>query len=218
VGELTLDQWLKITQLVFYVLASVAVFLTYLNARRGFLNTVNTEYQKQVIQRLRELAQEFASEFDRDSPDYWAKSNESTRIFGSLYDQALKWRNTDRNEPFLGTLVIGQDATRLSKLLQAVRSDPFIPNKIREHLIDFLSNRVEVLNSVRRKVWMRFAKHVNDGTYDLSDRTWAVAGLHNIINDALIERGCGIEQNDEDVHRLRLLIQKHFESFNPLGR
>jgi hypothetical protein len=36
---------LKIVQIVFYTIAGIVAILTYLAARRGLLNTVNTEYQ-----------------------------------------------------------------------------------------------------------------------------------------------------------------------------
>ncbi len=54
---MTLDDGLKVTQIAFYVAAGVVAILTYLKAKRGLLNTVNTEYQKKVvIERLQRTA------------------------------------------------------------------------------------------------------------------------------------------------------------------
>ena len=39
--------------------------------------------------------------------------------------------------------------------------------------------------------------------------------LHNKVNDLCYERGCGISQIEDEVHRLRLFIQQYLESFNP---
>ena len=70
-----LDQLLKITQILFYLVAGSVAILTYRKARDGLLNTVNTEYQKKVINRLDELAKQLGSEFDSNSPNWWARHN-----------------------------------------------------------------------------------------------------------------------------------------------
>jgi CRP-like cAMP-binding protein len=50
----------------------IVAILTYLAAKRGLLNTVNTEYQKRVMDRLQKLSEELYSEFDPSSEAYWA--------------------------------------------------------------------------------------------------------------------------------------------------
>jgi len=45
-----------LTQLAFYLSAIAVAWLTYVSAKRGLLNTVNTEYQKRVIDRLADVS------------------------------------------------------------------------------------------------------------------------------------------------------------------
>src|SRR5436190_69152 len=56
---------LKLVQIAFYAIASVVAILTYRAARRGLLNTVNTEYQKRVMDRLQKLSDDLYSEFEK---------------------------------------------------------------------------------------------------------------------------------------------------------
>src|SRR5690349_6251808 len=66
---------LKLVQTGFYIVGAIIAILTYRAARRGLLNSVNTEYQKRVMDRLQKLSEELYSEFDPSSPNYWARSN-----------------------------------------------------------------------------------------------------------------------------------------------
>ena len=71
---------LKIVQIAFYAIASIVAILTYRAARRGLLNTVNTEYQKRVMDRLQKLSEDLYSEFDPSSPAHWATTNPVDRL------------------------------------------------------------------------------------------------------------------------------------------
>src|ERR1700734_2310453 len=64
---------LKIVQIGFYLIGAIVAILTYRAARRGLLNTVNTEYQKRVMDRLQKLSEDLYGEFDSSSETHWAK-------------------------------------------------------------------------------------------------------------------------------------------------
>ena len=64
---------LKIVQIAFYIVGAIVAILTYRAARRGLLNTVNTEYQKRVMDRLHKLSEDLYSEFDPSSETYWPR-------------------------------------------------------------------------------------------------------------------------------------------------
>jgi hypothetical protein len=63
--------------------------VTYQNAKRGLLSPVHTEYQKHVIERLKELSRDLDAEFDPESPNYWAASKNA-----GVIDEALKTQST----------------------------------------------------------------------------------------------------------------------------
>lgn len=61
---------LKIVHIVFYAVATIVAVLTYRAAKRGMLNTVSTEYQKRVMDRLQKLSEDLYSEFDPATPTH----------------------------------------------------------------------------------------------------------------------------------------------------
>ena len=50
-----MDIAVKIFQSLFYIIASTVAILTYLKAKDGLLNSVNTEYQKKVMEINRKI-------------------------------------------------------------------------------------------------------------------------------------------------------------------
>lgn len=46
---MTLDTLLKVAQISFYLIASTIAILTYIKAKKGLLNTINSEYHKKII-------------------------------------------------------------------------------------------------------------------------------------------------------------------------
>jgi hypothetical protein len=113
---------------------------------------------------------------------------------------------------------VTKDVQRLRRLLDPVISDPFIPDEIRNAVVDLLDNRIQVLGSLYSD---EFEKYSNDlakgkhGTFtDLDD----VNKIHNKIVEQQRLRCCGIAQIEEEVYEIRALIQDYFDSFNPHRR
>ena len=132
-----LDDALKIC---FYVVAGVIAVLTYRAAKRGLLNTVNTEYQKHVIDRLKELSAELASEFDPESENYWARDSQVQKVTEKLNSRYLesKEKILEIGKFIPPGVPIADDEQRLSVLSHRTKSDPFIPKNIREEISDLL--------------------------------------------------------------------------------
>lgn len=66
---------LTLAQIAFYVVGAIVAIPTYRAARRGLLNTVNTEYQKRVMDRLHRLSEDLYSEFDESSDTHGETTN-----------------------------------------------------------------------------------------------------------------------------------------------
>jgi hypothetical protein len=210
-----LDEWLKTAQIAFYATVGVVTVLTFLRARKGLLNTVNTEYHKKVIERLDDLSKVLLDEYDWDSPNHWANRSlvgdavkEINEAFEEYRDAILAERRFDP------PILVNPVAQRLESTVQRIRSDPFIPREIREKATELLETRAEVIEEVHMTEIKKYAKQLATGTYkgDLVD---APNVIHNRILDALNERGCGIAQIEREVHGIRLAIQKYFERFHP---
>ena len=137
---------LKIVQIGFYTVAAIVAILTYRAARRGLLNTVNTEYQKRVMDRLQKLSEDLYSEFDPSSETYWPNVRavheaieEINDVFERNRDEILAERKYYYGVP------VTKDVERLRRLLGPVISDPFIPDEIRGAVVDLLDSRIQVL-------------------------------------------------------------------------
>jgi len=207
---------LKITQIVFYMIGTIVAILTYHAARRGLLNTVNTEYQKRVMDRLQKLSEDLYSEFDPSSPAYWGKTYFIGEAVNDINAQFAANRELILEEgDFPLGIPVGDDEARLRQLLNPLRSDPFIPENIRDAVVDLLSTRLDVLFETRVQALEEYATSLARGKREPVSEG---GGLHNQILKQQRLRGCGIEEIEEDIHEIRALIQDYFDSFNPHRR
>jgi hypothetical protein len=209
---------LKVVQIGFYSIAAIVAILTYRAARRGLLNTVNTEYQKRVMDRLQRLSEDLYSEFDPSSENYWPKVrpvDEALKRINSTFNR-LKDEILDDGESF--GIPVTQDVLRLQRLLDPVISDPFVPDNIREAVVDLLETRLDVLQSVYIAEFERYERDLAKGKHGPWTEFEDVGALHNQIVGKQRLQGCAIDQIESDVHDIRGLIQDYFDSFNPHRR
>lgn len=214
---MTLDDALKSAQITFYLVGGTLAVLTYLKAKKGLLNTVNTEYQKRVIDRLSTVSDELLAEFDAKSEMYWAKQHYVKTLVERLHKESIGERDAflAMEEPKPIGIPVGEQENHLCFLLEKWKTDPFLPKTIRNVVVDFLESRLSVIRSVHYEELMRYGAELAKGKHwDTIDDNWN--WVHNRIGEQLYKRGCGIAQIQDDVHRIRLEIQKYFESFNPL--
>jgi hypothetical protein len=219
---LTADKYgevLKIVQIGFYTVAAIVAILTYLAARRGLLNTVNTEYQKRVMDRLQKLSEDLYSEFDPLSETYWPKVRpvheaikEINDVFERKRDEILAEQKYYYGAP------ITRDVQRLGRLLDPVISDPFIPDEIRSAVVDLLDNRIQVLESLYFDEFEKYSNNLAKGKHEPFTELDDLNNIHNKIVEQQRLKGCGIAQIEEEVREIRDLIRYYFDSFNPHRR
>ncbi len=215
INTLTLDDWQKLSQILFYVTVGIVTVLTFLRARKGLLSTVNTEYHKKVIERLDELSKLLLDEYDFDSPNHWSRKSLLGEAVEHINEEFL--RNKDEilaTKQFNSGILSNPDYERLSRLVQRVKSDPFIPKTIRDRVTDLLENRANVIIEVHLDQLKKYQQRLAKGTYkgELKDSKFV---LHNIVLEELTKRGCGISQIEKEVHLIRMAIQEYFEAFRP---
>jgi hypothetical protein len=168
------------------------------------------------MDRLQKLSEDLYSEFDPSLPAYWAN--------GKFVDDAVKHINDVfaahktmilecGDFPF--GIPVSKDEQRLSRLLNPVRSDPFIPEPIRDAVIDLLNTRLEVLMDTRDTELEKYARGLAKGKREPVSET---GGIHNKIIEQQRLRGCGIGAIEEEVHAIRALMQDYFDRFNPHRR
>jgi len=134
-----MDLALKIFQIGFYVTASVIAVLTFVKAKNGLLNSVNTEYQKKVMERLSDLSEEF----DFSSANHWSKNKALDEVLERIHEYAAE----NKHEILTGKagfagVPLPQRQLEMMASLERIKSDPFIPSRIRGKLVDILERRI----------------------------------------------------------------------------
>jgi hypothetical protein len=210
---------LKVVQIFFYVIAAIVAVLTYRAAKKGWLAPVNTEYQKRVMERLAKLSEDLYSEFDPNSEHYWPKIkpvhgaiDHMNGVFERYKAEILATKAWGYGSPQT------EDVRRMEQLLRPVVSDPFIPESIREAVVDFLENRIAVLSNIYIDEFETYGDGLATGTQQPLTELNEANAIHNRVVDAQHAQGCGISAIENEIHDLRGLIQSYFDGFNPKGR
>jgi hypothetical protein len=213
---MSIDDYSKIAQIVFYLIVATIAVLTYLKAKSTLLNSVNTEYHKHVINSLIDASNSLFSEFEDESENHWLKSNNLEEIIKEINEEFIE-RKDDilKMGEFHGGVMVTPLQKRLSSLIRGYKSDPFLPEEIRKEILDLLENRYRVDHSISFKEITEYRNSLAKGEYaDTLDMNYAF--IHNKINSQLYEMGCGISQVEESVHEIRMGIKNYLEKFNPL--
>jgi hypothetical protein len=209
---------LHLVQIAFYILGGILATLTYIKAKNGLLNTINTEYHKKVIERLSHLSDELYEEFDSSSPKYWAKNHPSkelvSRINEQIKDQKERFIGLKKEDRDIGIPVV-ESSAYLENLASKYRTDPFLPKSIRAAVVSFLEERLQAQQEAHIEVTEYYLEQLSRGkhwdTLDSNDG-W----IHNRILDHVYKRGFGVSQVQDKINNIRLEIQEYFESFNPI--
>jgi hypothetical protein len=211
-----MDSISKFFQIIFYITASVITVLTFIKAKNGLLNSVNTEYQKRVMDRLASLSNELYEEFDPDSENYWVKTDLVKEVVDALHEEIrpLKHEIITKKEEIDSGIRTPKDFLKLTAYLDKIKSDPFIPKSIRDKVVLNLETRTATIISAHMEVMRDYKNGLANGKYwDTLDSNhgW----IHNRIVDRMYKNGVGISQVQEAVHGIRLDIQEYLEKFNP---
>ncbi|WP_139802629.1 hypothetical protein [Aurantimonas sp. 22II-16-19i] len=213
-----LDILLKIIQIAFYVVAAVIAIMTYIKAKNGLLNAVNTEYQKRVIERLSNISEELFAEFDIASEDSWANDNIADIIFSSVNEEALRNKHEIiTNKMTISGYQIPQKFLNMRSQITRFEFDPFIPDPIRSMILEYLNSRLGALSKSCHIAFELYEKGLSEGNYwdDLDgNKHW----LHNKIMDSLRKEGFGIDDSQAKVNEIRKAIQNYFNSFDTISR
>ncbi len=216
-----LDQVLKITQILFYLVAGIVAILTYRKAKDTLLNTVNTEYQKKVIARLEELAKELADEFDSNSPNYWARHDPICEFVAAINETYLEEKeDLEKLKHYPYGYPYNASDRRIRYILDSIKSDPFIPKQLRDYTIEVLQKRHDKTLEIRYDAFDSYFKSLLKGKKmlltDGTDRDFDK--FHNKIIEKLNKNECGITAIEQQAHDIRSTIQEYLESYNPVKR
>lgn len=211
-----LDSILKLTQVLFYAGGLLIGMLTYRRAKITILNTVNTEYHKKVIDRLADLSEALYREFDQSSDEVWYKQDDVGHVVDRLHEHIV-----GRKADILASGHVNAGVPVSPKQMQLLnrtnkyKSDPFLPDQIRNKVVTLLENRSNAMYSAYMAVMKQYMSELAQGqhweTLD-TNKHW----LHNQIVERLRKDGVGVSDVEEAVHDIRLEIQRYFKRFSPV--
>jgi hypothetical protein len=211
-----MDLAVKIFQMAFYFIASTVAVLTFIKAKNGLLNSVNTEYQKKVMERLSSVSEQLWEEFDFSSENHWSKNDSLKETLERIHEYALKNKHEilTGKKGFAG-VPLPKKQMEIMALKEKLKSDPFIPHEIRDKLLKILENRVssmfEAYHSVIGDYQNDLVKGKHWDTFD-ENSSWISNKIVNIMSN----NGAGISDLESGAHEVRLEIQKFYDGFNPL--
>lgn len=212
IARLALEDWQQIAQISFYLFTAGLALLTYRSAKRGLLNTVNTEYQKRAMDRIQQLSDELLAEFDMRSPTFWHNDWQFEGYVRPVFEAAASARKM--GIPVPGMVPESKSLARLRHIEQRVTSDPFLPREVRTVVLSHLRARLSVLFGAWGEVFQRYVAELNEGKHGISLSTDAKM-IGQWFLDVLRGRGQELYQFEEDVHEVRLALQAYLESYNP---
>lgn len=214
-----LDHVTKIAQIAFYAVGGSIAVLTYLKAKNGLLNTINTEFHKRVLDRLAALSDELFDEFDSASKNHWSNDDVAGEIVSSIHEvlDPVKGKLSENEvlADYAPGIPIPTQHSRLVAYLTRVKSDPFVPPAIRDKVVRYLAGRADALMNAVMIEGERYIAGLSEGKYwDTVDtnKHW----MHNNIIDHLYRDGYNISQNEQAVVEIREAIRTYFESYNPI--
>jgi hypothetical protein len=103
-------------------------------------------------------------------------------------------------------------------LLKDIKSDPFLPKEIRDPIASFLKTTLQNLNSINKDQLEEYKKLlIRSKSISQEELESAHLWVANQINSERTKKGCSEFQIGDHMDKIRLEIQKYFESFNPLA-
>ncbi len=215
---MNIDCLLKIIQIGFYMTVGIIAILTYLKAKKGLLNSINTEYQKKALIKVEEISNYLMDEYDEDSEHHWTKQKDVEECINKMFVVYEESTEAAKNEKeWFGGIPDNLTSRRLRNWLEKVKSDPFVPKSIRQTVTEYLEDRVDKMLEIHLEELKKFGDELvaNPKKYLKKDKGHIVAVISNRIVDSQYKSGCGISQVEKKVHELRFEIQKYYEKYDP---
>ncbi|MEH7321212.1 hypothetical protein V7113_30535 [Priestia megaterium] len=217
--NIPLQEISSIVQICFYITGSTIAILTYRSAKKGLLNTVNTEYQKRVMDHLAELSNMLCAEFDQDSEQYWALPNNNPEfvsiVEGIINRYSEHLQKHGNSETFELTYELRKEHWRARELAERIKSDPFLPDDIASYVVNHLEKRSEVLGETIIEEFESLREILRTQQFSSLDKL--PFNTHMKIVSKLNDKGMSMHHIAEEVHHIRGMIKEHLKSYNPLN-
>ncbi|MFB8426817.1 hypothetical protein ACFC4S_33190 [Priestia megaterium] len=218
--SLSLKDIVALVQICFYIIGTSIAILTYRSAKKGLLNTVNTEYQKRVMDHLHELSETLYTEYnyERDSKesnkyDFSYRIEPIARRILEQYKKHIKDGNDPKEFRRRGA-ILPAGVVNLNKFQQKIQSDPFIPDHITQYVINYIYERFIVTRDIIIEELHEFENSLKNqehkGYQELP------VSVDRNVSRRLAQNGFSRDRIRGEVHNIRMMIKEYLKSFNPL--
>lgn len=201
----------SIFQILFYIVGSTVAILTYISAKRGLLNTVNTEYHKRSMDHLETLSKRL---FDFSSDERWLKNEFLNDAY--IADVVEKYEKNIEYENAFHMIGTHDDqlVTEFRELITSIKSEPFLPEEISSRVIKNLEFKIEAWATIYHDRIDEFKRDLSNKEYDSKLRL-AVMFVQNAIVEDRREQGCGVDDLQREIDDIRVYIRNYLKSFDP---
>lgn len=206
----------SISQIIFYVVTMIVAIFTYINARKSILSPVNTEYQKRIFDRLSEITNFICSEFQFGKSEYhlYQLPMEETlkEIVGEY--ELVKSSIADKGSFDITDFPASKEWIKFSKKYDEVQFDPYIPEKLKEPILKYLSKRADAANIAHCQAVKNFIDYANEhgcsNVINIDNDE-----IHNYYLVAMEQQNCDVDSLEIEVDKIKENFQKYMESFQP---
>jgi hypothetical protein len=217
----TLQTILTVAQILFYLSAIAVAWLTFTVARRGLLSPVNTEYQKRVMDRLAQLAEELWAEFDPTSERFGVGVDPNMlRVLRGVNEEYVAERDGSAPPDFPVHNIVHSESSRLRDLKDKLEADPFLPAHIRTAVSEYLEKRSMAIDHAQincTDYWWRALRRDGGAAEGLEALNKYEGVVQGEFVRSLTKRGWDFEQSRDHVRTIRLQIQQYLQRYDPSG-
>ncbi|MCA4158042.1 hypothetical protein [Priestia megaterium] len=219
--SLALKDIAVLVQICFYIIGATIAILTYRSAKKGLLNTVNTEYQKRVMDHLESLSEKLYSEFKPESKESHAfefnlgEELEDTLRAHNKQCRSLKSKKT-KEDFVIYAIEETKLETSLYKLTMELISSPFLPDHIAEYVAKYLLLRYEKLGTIIDDCYEELIVPELLKCEPINDILHYKSKFMDTVSSRLSITEYSPAKVELEVHEIRSMIKQYLKSFNPL--
>lgn len=238
IQKLDLEDWQRIAQILFYITAGTVAVKTYLKAKLGLLNSINTEYQKRVMDRLSEISADLAEQIDYHSPKHLMSRASTDLVVDQIIEEWRPYKDEFINKKevygdIIETIPVPQAIKDLSNKQNVFYMDPFVPDQLNIEIAQFYQAKAKVIYKAYMKVFYEFQKNIFDKNFwavvdasseDLSRLDVTVKfihenmklGVHANVVSTFEELGYKSNHFDDEVNQIQKHIKRYLQQFDSL--
>ena len=198
-------------QIVFYIVGSTVAVMTYISAKKGLLNTVNTEYHKRSMDHLEALSKRL---FEFSSTEKWLQNEFKNDQYIIELIENHQQDKRDENIFAFVTIKENQLVKEFEDLISSIKSEPFLPEEISVRVIRNLENKVETWSTIYNRGISELQSNLLNATGDI-DVESTLMSVQNSIGNERRKKGCSIEDLENEIEDIRIYIRSYLKSFDP---